>query len=283
MSKYTDFEVARRAMKYFSKFAGKDCVLTGKELETGIKQTFGHGVSKDQVTAIIAKYSKDTDPHVSFQEFFAMYKDYEKSTNEDVNDGKGEPDEKGTLTDKESGLAEKGWNALDTSKDGFVQNKEFSAIYQAVLEKMGAEGHDDKKEIRSALKAYFNTFAGKDGKLSHVEYLRMMEVMKAKAGSETFDKFLDALTAANCSELWDCYRCTAAKLNCAWVPQLAGGFATDGRCVEQKAMRFFKAAMLRGGSAGLPGGQVFTKMTECGLKFDPDHPVTTQAVAHVEG
>lgn len=278
MSKYTDFEVARRAMKYFSKFAGKDCVLTGKELQTGIQQTFGHGVSKDQVKAIIAKYSKDKDPKVSFQEFFAMYKDYEKSNSEDVNDGKGAADQKGTLTDKESGVAEKGWNALDTSMDGFVQNKEFSAFFQGVVEKM-AQGKD-KKDIKSQLKAYFKFFAGKDGKLSHVEYLKMMEVMKMKVGTETFDKFLDALTAANCSQLWDCYRCTAANLDCAWVPAFAGGSDDDGQCVEQKAIRFFQAAMLRG-KAGLVSGNAFTKQAECGKEYDRPafSGITTIAVA----
>jgi len=280
MSKYTDFEVARRAMKYFSKFAGKDCVLTGKELQTGIQQTFGHGVSKDQVKAIIAKYSKDKDPKVSFQEFFAMYKDYEKSNSEDVNNGKGSVDEKGTLTDKESGLAEKAWNAMDTSKDGFIENHEFSSFFQGVVENMGKKGKE-KKELRSQLKEYFKYFAGKDGKLSHVEYLRMMEVLKSKAGTEDFDKFLDALTASNCSELWDCYRCTAAKLNCAWVPAFVGGEDYDGRCVEQKAMRFFQSQLLRG--AGLPGGNSFTKLSECGKKYDRPAFSGITTIAHVQG
>merc|ERR1712037_534354 len=124
-----------------------------------------------------------------------MYKDYEKSNSEDVNNGKGSVDEKGTLTDKESGLAEKAWNAMDTSKDGFIENHEFSSFFQGVVENMGKKGKE-KKELRSQLKEYFKYFAGKDGKLSHVEYLRMMEVLKSKAGTEDFDKFLDALPIA---------------------------------------------------------------------------------------
>merc|ERR1712037_813481 len=112
---------------------------------------------------------------------------------------------------------------------------------------MGKKGKE-KKELSSQLKEYF--------------------------------KYLDALTAANCSELWDCYRCTAAKLNCAWVPQFAGGDEFDGQCVVQKAIRFFKAAMLRG-KPGLPGGNAFTKQAECGKQYDRPafSSITTIAVA----
>ena len=65
------------------------------------------------------------------------------------------------------------------------------------------------------------------------------------------------------------------------MPAFVGGEDYDGRCVEQKAMRFFQSQLLRG--AGLPGGNSFTKISECGKKYD--HPafsgITT--IAHVQG
>merc|ERR1712032_145867 len=220
-------------------------------------------------------YSQDKNPAVSFQEFYAMYKDYASSHSDKPNKGKGSAPASGTLNAKETALAEKGWNALDTSKDGFVQNKEFSSKFQTVLQRMQNEGKGSK-ELLGQLNEYFKYFAGKDGKLSHVEYLRMMEIMKSKAGADTFDKFLDTLTTANCGQLKDCYKCVSAGPSCSWMPNPTKnpGFSfvivqpqkTDGRCVESKTASLLGSLLLRG--APMYSNSYTTRM-QCGKKYDP--------------
>lgn len=267
MAKYTDFEVARRGMKYFSAYAGKDCVLTGKELEDGIRKTFGNGITKDQVKDLIAHYSQDKNPNVSFQEFYTMYKDYEESTSDKPNQGKGDAPSSGTLKEKETNLAEKAWSDLDKSKDGFVQNSEFSAKFRTIVQTMESQGKGSK-ELLGYLKTYFSYFAGKDGKLSHVEFLKMMEVMKSKVGEKVFDQFLDTLTASNCGQLKDCYKCVSADLACAWVPAPSKGRTRgskkDGTCVESKTASFTGSMLLRGAPVSSP----LTSRSQCGMKYD---------------
>lgn len=271
MRKYTDFEVGRRAMKYFSSFAGKDCVLYGRELQDGLHKTFGTSVTKEQMLKIIKKYDQDKKPTISFQEFYAMYKDYAQSISDKPNKGKGDAGKAGTLNDREATLAEKGWNALDTSKDGYVENREFSAKYKTIVDRMKREGKGSK-ELLGNLDDYFTYFAGKDGKLSHVEYLKMMEVMKEKTGQATFDQFLDTLTTNNCGQLRDCYKCVAADMACAWLPKSTSSIRyrtprkTDGKCVEAKTAKLLGAVLLRG--APVSSGS-YTTQSQCGKAYDP--------------
>lgn len=271
MRKYTDFEVARRGMKYFSSFAGKDCVLTGHELQTALQKTFGNDVTKDQVKQLIHKYSQDKNPNISFSEFYQMYKDYEHDNSDNPTQGKGTVDDKGTLNGKETSVVEKAWNGLDTSRDGYVQNSEFSRKYRAIVSTMNKDGKGTQTLLKQ-LDDYFKYFAGKDGKLSHVEYLKMMEVMKSKVGGKTFDQFLVALTKKNCGQLHDCYKCVSADLACAWMPvpkQNGGAYRTprktDGACIPSKMASFLGSQLLRG--APVTAGSL-TTVSQCGKKYD---------------
>lgn len=254
-------------MMYFSQFAGKDCILTGKELETALRKSFGNSVTKDQVKALVKQYGQDKDPNVSFSEFYAMYKDYVAHNSEDPTKGGGVPTD-GTLNEKESSLAEKAWNGLDTSGDGFVDNKEFTKKFEDILTRMKKQGTSSSNLIEQ-LHQYFTYFAGKDGKLSHTEYLKMMEMMKHKVGPPTFDQFLDTLTMQDCSQLHDCYKCVAADMSCAWIPNGSQRFAqkTAGTCIESKQSALLDSIMLRGAPVG--SSNSYTTTSQCGKAYDP--------------